>query len=135
VNPFLWPDFYLYAAFLGIGAVARPKNLVWAAGLALALAGLALWYVARRQLGSAFTPLVTARHLVTGGVYSRLRHPIYVFGSLSRLGSFVALQEPGALVVWVIVVAAEAFKARREERVLAEAFGGEYLEYKRRTWF
>jgi protein-S-isoprenylcysteine O-methyltransferase Ste14 len=70
-----------------------------------------------------------------GGVYSKLRHPIHVFGSLSLLGSFVALQAPGALAAWVIIVVAEAAKARREERVLAGAFGTEYLEYKRRTWF
>lgn len=40
-----------------------------------------------------------------------------------------------AVIIWLIVVVVEFGRARREDRVLAEAFGAEYEAYKSRTWF
>ena len=72
---------------------------------------------------------------MTHGLYFRLRHPIYVFGTLAFLFSLLALQGWQALIVWVIVIAIQIRRARREERVLEKAFGAEYAAYRARTWF
>jgi len=40
-----------------------------------------------------------------------------------------------ALIIWLVVAVIEFGRARREERVLAEAFGPEYVAYRSRTWF
>jgi protein-S-isoprenylcysteine O-methyltransferase Ste14 len=72
---------------------------------------------------------------VTHGLYSRLRHPIYVFGTLAFLWALLALKGWPALVVWSVVIAVQVVRARREDRVLAKAFGAEYSAYRSATWF
>ena len=108
---------------------------VWYAGLFLAALALPLWIVARRQLGSAFSVRPEARRLVTRGLYSKIRHPIYVLGSLAYFGSLVALQVWPILCAWLALTPLEVVRARREDRVLADAFGPEYAAYRSRTWF
>ena len=94
-----------------------------------------LWFVARRQLGVAFSVRPEARQLVTTGLYAKLRHPIYVFGTTANLLVLLALQGSPALVIWAILIPVQIIRARREERVLAEAFGAEYEAYRNSTWF
>jgi len=72
---------------------------------------------------------------VTQGLYSKIRHPIYVFGTLAFLFIVLALQGWPALIIWVIVILIQGIRLRREEQVLAEAFGAEYTAYRSRTWF
>jgi protein-S-isoprenylcysteine O-methyltransferase Ste14 len=38
-------------------------------------------------------------------------------------------------VVALVIVPLQVVRSRREERVLAEAFGEEYERYKSKTWF
>lgn len=59
-----------------------------------------------------------------------LRHRIHVFGSLAYLRAPLALQLWSALLVWLAVVLIEAGRALREDRILAEAFGPEYVTYR-----
>jgi protein-S-isoprenylcysteine O-methyltransferase Ste14 len=81
------------AAFVGI-AVLLFTNVPWnartAAGLAIAVCGFALRMTARFQLGRSFTVRAQARSLVTRGLYSRFRNPIYLFGAVAYLGLAVA---------------------------------------------
>jgi protein-S-isoprenylcysteine O-methyltransferase Ste14 len=91
--------------------------------------------IARRQLGDAFCANPEARRLVTHGLYSRIRHPIYLFGCLAYFGSFLALQVWPVLAAWLALTPIELVRARREDRVLADAFGAEYAAYRSHTWF
>jgi len=68
-------------------------------------------------------------------LYSRIRHPIYVFGSLAYFGSLVALQVWPVLAAWLALTPIEVVRARREDRVLADAFGPRYATYRKQTWF
>ena len=72
---------------------------------------------------------------MTQGLYSRIRHPIYVFGTLAFLLIVLALQGWAALIIWVLVILIQVLRLRREEQVLAEMFGAEYAAYRSRTWF
>jgi protein-S-isoprenylcysteine O-methyltransferase Ste14 len=101
----------------------------------LALVAALFWVVARLQLGSSFSRRATVGALVTTGLYSKLRHPIYIFVSLGILGLILAYQDPSLLTVWVLVVAGLFVKSRREEQTLLAAYGSEYEEYRRKTWF
>jgi protein-S-isoprenylcysteine O-methyltransferase Ste14 len=56
------------------------------AGLAIMLVAFPLLTVARVQLGDAFSVTPQARQLVTHGLYSRIRNPVYVFGLLGLFG-------------------------------------------------
>lgn len=76
-----------------------------------------------------------ARKLVTTGLYSKIRNPIYVFGMVMITGLIVASQRPALLMLLVVVAIVQMIRARREARVLEAAFGEAYREYRRKTWF
>jgi protein-S-isoprenylcysteine O-methyltransferase Ste14 len=94
-----------------------------------------LFVLARWQLGSSFSVKAKASRLVTTGLYSRIRNPIYLFGGLFIVGLSLFLSPWGPLAVALVIVPMQVVRARREERVLAEAFGEEYVRYKSKTWF
>ena len=105
------------------------------AGLAIAIPSLLLFVLARIQLGRAFSVRAKASTLVTSGIYSRIRNPIYLFGSLMIAGIILWMNRPWLLLFLAVLVPLQAYRIRKEERVLAEKFGTTYLEYKQRTWF
>ena len=71
--------------------------------------------------------------LVTQGVYSRFRHPIYTGIVILVAGLF--LRRPTVLVgaMAALVIAYLAFKVRLEEKLLAARYP-EYPSYRKRTW-
>ena len=127
--------FLFYLVLLGLGVVADLRDPIWFVPLGLSVVCAIFWFVARRQLGVSFSVRPEARQLVTTGFYAKLRHPIYVFGSMAFLFVLLALYGWQALVIWAILIPVQVIRARREERVLAEAFGGEYERYHSSTWF
>ena len=114
---------------------AAPWNMQRYAGSVLVVVGVAFIGVARYQLGKSFSIRPKARELVVHGLYSKIRNPIYVFGSIIILGLILVLQKPVLWVGLAAVVAIQTIRARREARVLEEAFGDSYREYRRKTWF
>lgn len=127
--------FAIYLAFFAFGVLTSPHNPLSIVSLILSGVCAILWFVARLQLGDAFTVGAEARHLVTRGLYSKIRHPIYLFGTSAFLFVVLALQGWPALLIWAIVILIQVFRVRREERVLADTFGEEYAVYRRGTWF
>ena len=131
-----WLDVAVYLVLLALAAWFGPHGAaVWYVGLCLSLAAAPLWLAAKWQLGEAFSVRPEARRLVTGGLYSKLRHPIYVFGTVAFLGAVLAMLGWSALVVWVVVALVQFRRVGREDRVLAQAFGPEYAAYRDATWF
>lgn len=104
-------------------------------GLAMIVFGFSFWAVAHVQLGASFSATAQARHLVTHGLYSRIRNPIYVFGSIAIAGVFLFLQKPWVLLAFVVVIPMQFLRARNEARVLEAAFADNYREYRKKTWF
>jgi protein-S-isoprenylcysteine O-methyltransferase Ste14 len=96
---------------------------------------LPLFVLARWQLGNSFSIQAKATKLVTTGLYSRIRNPIYLFGGLLVAGVSLFLSPWGPLVVAILIVPLQIYRSRNEERVLARAFGEEYERYRRKTWF
>ena len=104
-------------------------------GLAIAIPAFVLFVAARVTLGRSFSVQAKATALVTTGIYSRIRNPIYVFGALMIVGILIWAHQPWWLLVLVVLVPLQVWRARKEERVLEERFGEEYRDYKRKTWF
>jgi protein-S-isoprenylcysteine O-methyltransferase Ste14 len=96
---------------------------------------LPLFALARLQLGKSFSLQAKASSLVTTGLYSRIRNPIYLFGGSLLAGGSLFISPWGPLVVVVLIVPLQVYRARNEERVLASTFGDEYQRYKSKTWF
>ena len=127
--------FLFYLVLLALGVVADVPHTIWFVPLGLSVVCAVAWFVARRQLGEAFSVRPEARQLVTTGFYAKLRHPIYVFGTMAFLLVLLALYGWQALAIWAILIPVQVIRARREERVLEEAFGAEYERYRSSTWF
>ena len=131
----LWGDVAATLLLLAFAAHYGPRTAWWYGGLGLSAVALPLWIVARLQLGSSFTVTAQARRLVTHGLYARIRNPIYLFGGLAYFGGVLALQVWWLVAAWLAMTPIQILRVKREEKVLAEAFGAEYQEYRKRTWF
>jgi protein-S-isoprenylcysteine O-methyltransferase Ste14 len=105
------------------------------AGALLAVVGYSTFVTARLQLGKSFAVTPQAKELVTHGLYSRIRNPIYVFVDVMIFGLILALHLYWLFVLFPILVALHAFRAHREAKVLQEKFGQAYLDYRSKTWF
>jgi protein-S-isoprenylcysteine O-methyltransferase Ste14 len=93
--------------------------------------------LARYTLGRSFSIRAKATELVTTGIYSRIRNPIYVSGMIFLVGLVVIARRPASWLVPVVilVISMQIIRARREARVLEAKFGDAYRQYRRHTWF
>ena len=99
-------------------------------------AGYALWFTARVQLGAAFSLKPEARTLVTSGLYSKFRHPIYLFSTIGLTGLCLAMRWYIFGSVYLVAISVvQSRRAKAERAVLEAAFGDQYREYRERTWF
>jgi protein-S-isoprenylcysteine O-methyltransferase Ste14 len=112
-----------------------PWNRQRYAGTVLAVVGVVGVAVARYQLGRSFSIKAEAHELVTTGIYSKLRNPIYVFATVMITGLVLILQRPSAWILIFAVIVGQTIRAHREAGVLEAAFGDAYREYRRKTWF
>ena len=94
-----------------------------------------MFVTARLQLGKSFAVTPQAKELVTFGLYSRIRNPIYLFVDVMIFGLILALHLYWLFVVYSLLVAVHVFRARKEAQVLQAKFGQAYLDYRRQTWF
>ena len=120
---------------LVIAFSSMPWTAMRIAGAVIGLPSLALFVLARIELGDSFSVRAKAQHLVTHGLYSRIRNPIYVFGWLVAASFLLYISQPYALLIFVVVIPLQIYRARNEEKVLEAKFGEQYREYKARTWF
>lgn len=104
-------------------------------GTVLVIVGISFIGLARYQLGRSFSIRAEAHHLVTTGLYSKVRNPIYVFGMVLWVGVILVFHQPRLWAVLVVLVIMQTIRARREAKVLEAAFGDAYREYRRKTWF
>jgi protein-S-isoprenylcysteine O-methyltransferase Ste14 len=104
-------------------------------GLFITFIAFALWIVARVQLGNSFSIGAKANHLITAGLYSKLRHPVYYFSILAVVGLGVYVWSVFVLIPLVFLTALEIYRINNEEKVLSDKFGKAYSEYKSKTWF
>jgi len=73
--------------------------------------------------------------LITQGIYSKIRNPIYVSGVVMLDGITLALHRPMLWLLLPVIVVMQTVRARREAQVLEAAFGDAYREYRCKTWF
>lgn len=115
------------------GGTARP---IWI-GLGLAVIGLAIGWKAIVQFTDAGTTVPLDQPtdaLVTDGLYSWSRNPIYIGLTVLYTGLAIALTSGWSLLILpLILFVLQKTVIAREESFLEKEFGESYLAYKRRV--
>ena len=104
--------------------------------IALILAAILISQIAIKTLGKFFDRLTiqSDHQLVTNGIYSVIRHPIYTSYILLFLGFCLMLHSVWGLTLLVVVcVVWFGNRIAIEEKMLAEYFGEEYQSYCQQT--
>ncbi len=106
-------------------------------GPVLIITGIAIRFIAIKQLGRFFTVDVTIRkdhQLMQSGFYNVIRHPSYSGSLLSFFGFGLTLNNwLGLAVVFLTVLFAFIHRMNIEEKVLMDQFGSRYAEYVKKT--
>jgi protein-S-isoprenylcysteine O-methyltransferase Ste14 len=140
------PVLYLACLLLGL-ALDRvlPLPLIlpeaalirWTVGGGLILIGAAILAAGVRNFSRAATPVPSnqpVRALVTTGIHSWSRNPIYVGMCLLYAGIGIAARRPWVLILALpLVVILRYGVVAREETYLERRFGDAYREYKARV--
>lgn len=138
IETFVW-FFIIVPLVLLAGLTVAGWHAPWSplriAGLAVMAAGLVLLTMARVTLGNSFSIAPEARKLVTNGLYSKVRNPVYVFSLFAIVGAALYFQILWLLLLLIPIIPMQVLRARAEARVLEAKFGEEYRQYRAKTWF
>lgn len=107
-----------------------PSSLRWI-GLGAVILGFGLAVGGMWQLKG----VENIDHLVTTGLFSRIRHPMYVGFILWIPGWSLYQGAPASLAVGCLGVLSIVWWRRLEEEALESRYADEYDAYRTRTWF
>lgn len=106
-------------------------------GLVALVASLVLFRLTHKQLGRNWSVTLETRRehsLVTDGLYSWIRHPMYSSFLLAAIAQALLVPNWIAGPIGLVAVAILVFlRLEREEGLMIETFGEEYRSYMRRT--
>jgi len=105
-------------------------------GLIHILLGTYINFVARRDLARYWSPFAIQggeQKLIRDGIYSKVRHPIYLSGLIFSLGFALIAGNLYGVLFFILVIIALGIRIKKEERELITKFGEEYKEYSKET--
>jgi protein-S-isoprenylcysteine O-methyltransferase Ste14 len=117
------------------GSVYR-FGVVNAVGLALFVAGVSLRAIGKGTIAKSYSYVLKApqgKSLVQHGIYSSIRHPIYLAGLLYNMGTPLIFSSTFGFLMMLGFIPCILYRIEIEERMLIQEFGNDYLEYKKRT--
>jgi protein-S-isoprenylcysteine O-methyltransferase Ste14 len=98
-----------------------------------ALLIIAGWYMARGGMKAVFGTARENPEVISTGVFRIVRHPIYTGAILFYLGATMITMSIASAAFVLIIIGYYIAIGKYEERILAEEFGNDYLEYKKKT--
>lgn len=136
IGIWILPGIYIFTPWLTPFDYTLPGRIMWPA-IAVFTMSIILRWKAQTTLGQAWshtTELSDQHPLITDGLYSKIRHPLYAslilwaVAQLALLPNWIAgLAGPIAVaLIWLIRVPAE-------EAMMRARFGEDYLQYSSRT--
>ncbi|MDZ8183258.1 MAG: isoprenylcysteine carboxylmethyltransferase family protein [Nostoc sp. ChiSLP02] len=130
-----WISLYTFSQQKEISDIAVDRSLT-VTGIILICAAIIVSQVAIKTLGKFFDRLTikSDHRLVTDGIYSLIRHPIYTSYILLFLGFCIMLQSLwGSGLLLMVCVVWFGNRIAIEEQMLEERFGEEYQSYSQQT--
>jgi protein-S-isoprenylcysteine O-methyltransferase Ste14 len=91
------------------------------------------WYLARNGMKAVFGKERKEPGVISSGVFRIVRHPIYTGAILFYLGAILTTLSLASAAFSLLIILFYIFICKYEERILTEAFGDDYLEYKKKT--
>jgi len=124
-------SFYNYSTVL-VGLTALPLRLF----LAIVSLNFGVYFSAKSHK-LVFSEKCDQPKLIDSGVYSRVRHPMYLGVLMFCLGFFFAIPSLLSLGVWIGFFIVYDKMATYEEKDLVRILGEEYIAYQKRVpkWF
>jgi protein-S-isoprenylcysteine O-methyltransferase Ste14 len=136
VSGIVLPLIYSVTRWLEFADYHLPAWLGWL-GVSVLAGAVLLFYQAHRDLRTNWSPMVEifAGHvLVTNGIYSVIRHPMYASGWLLAVAQVLLIQNwiagPATLIVYIPFY---IIRVPVEEKLMRDAFGDPYRDYLKKT--
>lgn len=89
--------------------------------------------LARAGLNTVFGKTREGPHVITTGVFSIVRHPIYLGSILLYLGFILLTLSLLSVLVWILIIVFYYMISLYEEKLLVQRFGSAYEEYKKKV--
>ncbi len=97
--------------------------------IVLVISGLLAW----TGLKIVFRETRDEPQVITTGVFSIVRHPIYLGSILLYLGFILLSLSLLSFLVWILIIVFYYMISRYEEKLLIQRFGSAYEEYKKKV--
>jgi len=132
----LLPLIYSATHWLDFADYRLPAYLLWS-GVAVMAGAVFLFFRAHHDLKanwSSVLEIFDGHVLVTEGIYSVIRHPIYASGFLLGAAQILLLQNwiagPATMIVYIPLY---ILYVPAEEKMMLDTFGDQYRDYLKRT--
>jgi len=132
----LIPIIYVLTSWLDFANFDLPSWIGWLGAIVFACSGALLWKT-HQDLGRSWTPSLTFRdghYLITDGIYSYLRHPMYSAHLLWGIAQLMMLHNwIAGFAYLVVIIPRTLIRIQKEEKIMLEKFGDEYKTYLEKT--
>lgn len=134
-----FPLFVLFSQFTGSYFIAVHTRfhfhiILYISGIIISILGTIMGCFALWELKRSFSIMVEVRRLITKGVYSKVRHPLYAGELLHLLGIAMLFNNMAAYGLFLFLMLMQSLRAILEEKKLSSHFT-EYETYKAGTGF
>jgi protein-S-isoprenylcysteine O-methyltransferase Ste14 len=120
----------------GIGKITLTDSVKYP-GVVIFLSGYVIRALAARTLKSQFSYFVTIQEhhqLITSGIYSMIRHPVYLGTILAVIGMFLVFPSWFGLSFVIVYTGILLHRMSQEEQLLFKYFGSVYQEYSTKSF-
>jgi len=121
---------YFWVTFLN-------NDLLKIVGITINIVGLIIWWFAKLTLSENWAagygkPKI--KQLVTHGIYSKIRHPLYWGINLTLTGLTLLYLKVWFIIISLLIIIYFFHRMYIEDNYLLEKLGKEYQDYKEKTW-
>ncbi len=135
----VFPLFVLMSQLFGFRLIVRHTKfrfnpVLYVLGFILSISGIVLSCLALWELKRSFSIMVEVRKIITKGVYSKIRHPLYAGELTYVLGLAMLFNNIVSYSMFLLLLVFQSIRAILEEIKLT-TYVPEYAAYKARTGF